>query len=277
MNRLARPRINRASVAYERPERLADVVADDQIGNIILFGGLVVDDDQSRAAVLGHQRKSRRGPDHQRRADRKEQIAMPGKLGGAAHGIFRHRLAERDGRSLYRLIAMGAAGRATQRVEALLDPRQLIRLSAADAAGVSGVSVKLDNVIGREARDLMQIVDILVDDGGNLSAPVQRRQRAVTASGPRRGESRLHREAPAPCLIAGVRAGNEFIERDRTVAGPQPAGRAKIGNAAFSRNAGTRKGNNDGSFGDHVAELFYATAKIRCDHWNNPKVWPRWL
>src|SRR5580692_3757299 len=107
---------------------------------------------------------------------------MPGKLGGATHGIFRHRLAERDGGGLYRFIAMGAVRRTSRRVEALLDPRQIISLSAADAAGVSGVSVKLDNVIGRETRDLMQIVDVLGDDGGNLSGLVQRCQRAVPAS-----------------------------------------------------------------------------------------------
>src|ERR1700722_14515625 len=271
MNSLALPRISQVSIACERPERFSDVVADDQIGNVILFGRLIVDDHQSCAAVLRHQRKPCRGQGTQRRADRKEQVAMPGKLGGATHGILRHRLPERNRGGLYRLIAPGAVGRA-RRVEALLDPCKIISLSAADAASIGGVSMKLDDMIGRETRDLMQIIDVLGDDGGNLSGPIQRSQRAVTASRPRRGENRFHRKASPPGFIASVRAGNEFIERDRAVAAPQPARRAKIRNAAFGRNAGTGKGNNDGSFGDHVAELFHAVAKIRCYHGNNPKV-----
>src|ERR1700726_3251500 len=96
-------------------------------------------------------------------------------------------------------------------------------LSAADAAGVGGVAVKLDDMFGRKSRYLMQIVDVLGDDGGNLAAPVQRSQRAMTASRPRRGEGRLHRKAPPPCLIPGIPAGDEFIERNRAVAGPQSA------------------------------------------------------
>src|SRR6185312_6753561 len=182
------------------------------------------------------------------------------------HRLFRHRLPERDGGGLYRVIAMGAVGRTTDRVEALPDPRQVISFSAADAAGISGISMKLDNVIGSKTRNLMQIVDILGDDAGNLSGLVQRSQRTVTAPRPRRGKSRFHCKTPPPGLVAGVRTDDEFIERDRTVTSPQSAGRAKIGNAAFRRNASTGKRNNDGGFGDHVAELFHATAKVRCDH-----------
>src|ERR1700682_6031654 len=52
MNSLAQPRINQASITHEWPKRLPDIVPYDQIGNVILFGGLVVDDHQSGAAIL---------------------------------------------------------------------------------------------------------------------------------------------------------------------------------------------------------------------------------
>ena len=108
----------------------------------------------------------------------------------------------------------------------------------------------------------MQIVDVLGDDGRNFAGLVQRSERAVTASRPRRGERRLHRKAPPPRLVPGTRAGDEFVERDRAVARPQSAGRAEIGNSAFGRNAGAGEGNDGGRLGDHVAELFHAAAKI---------------
>ena len=107
---------------------------------------------------------------------------MLGKLGGAAHLVFRHRLPERNGRSLHRLIAGGAVWRTAARLEALLDPRKIVSLSAADTAGVGGVAVQFDDVIRREARYLMQIVDVLGDDSGNLAGFVKRGERAMTAS-----------------------------------------------------------------------------------------------
>jgi len=82
----------------------------------------------------------------------------------------------------------------------------------------------------------------------------------------RLGESRFHRKAAAPGFVPRISARDEFIERDRAVAGPQSARRTKIGNAAFGRNAGASEGQNGGGLGDHVAELFHAAAKIRCDH-----------
>jgi hypothetical protein len=84
--------------------------------------------------------------------------------------------------------------------------------------------VKLDDVIGREARGLVQIVDVLGDDGGNFAGPVQRGERAVTASGLGCGKCRLHRKSPPPGFRPRIGAGDEFIERDRAVAGPQSAG-----------------------------------------------------
>src|SRR6266478_8229689 len=143
---------------------------------------------------------------------------------GAAHRLFRHRLSERDGGGLDRLVADGAVGRTADFVEALLDPGKIVSLSTADAAGVSGIAVEFDDVLGCETRCLMQIVDVLGDDGRNLAGPVERGQRAVATSRLCSGECRLHREAPPPSLVAGVWTGDKFVERNRAVAGPQSAG-----------------------------------------------------
>src|SRR5258708_34957300 len=99
---------------------------------------------------------------------------MPGKFRGAAHRVVRHRLPEGDGGSFYRLLADSAVGRAADFVEAPLDPGKIVSLPAADAAGVSGVAVKLNDVLGREARYLMQIVDGLRDAGGVLAGHGER-------------------------------------------------------------------------------------------------------
>src|SRR5258705_4823215 len=137
-------------------------------------------------------------------------------LSSAAHLIFRHRLPERDGGGFHRLIADGAVRCSARRVEALLDPGKIVSLSATDAAGVGGITMQFDDVIGREARYLMQIVDVLGDDGGEPARFIEPSQRAMAASRLCRGEGRLHRKAPPPCLVPRVLAGGEFIQWDRT-------------------------------------------------------------
>ncbi len=122
--------------------------------------------------------------------------------------------------------------------------------------------MKLDHMLGGKTRVLMQVVDVLGENGGNLAGFIERCQRAVAAARPGRGKGRLHRKAPPPCFVAGVLAGDEFIVWDRPVAGPHAAGRTEIGNAGFGGDAGAGKRNNDFRLGDHVAKLFHAAAKI---------------
>jgi hypothetical protein len=47
MNRLAHWRINWTSVVHKWPERIADIMADHEVGDFVLFGWLPVDDDQA--------------------------------------------------------------------------------------------------------------------------------------------------------------------------------------------------------------------------------------
>ena len=121
--------------------------------------------------------------------------------------------------------------------------------------------MQLDHVVGLEAGYLMQIVDVLGDDRGDLAGLVERGQRPVPAAGLRRGKGRLHRKAPPPGFVPRLGTCDEFVERDRAIAGPQPARRAEVGNTAFGRNAGAGEGNDTGCLGDHVAEAL----RRRCE------------
>src|ERR1700759_4157820 len=112
----------------------------------------------------------------------------------------------------------------------------------------------------------MEIINVLRDDRRNFTRPVERGERAVTASRSSRRKCRLHGKAPTPRLIARVRAGDEFIKGDRTVASPQSAWRSEIRNAAFGRDAGAGKGHYVRRLGDHVAEFLQPAAKVRCNH-----------
>src|SRR5215216_1653263 len=141
MNRLAQPRISWRSIAYKRSERFPDVETDYQIGGVVLFGRFVIDNDQLRAAVPGHQRKTCGGPNDQRRSDRQEQVALLSQFSGAAHCVFRHRLSERDRRGLHRILAEGAVGGIAGFFETRFYPRKIIGMSATDAAGIGGVAM----------------------------------------------------------------------------------------------------------------------------------------
>ena len=98
--------------------------------------------------------------------------------------------------------------------------------------------MQLDDVFGRDARGLMQIVDVLRHHRRHLAGAIEASQRPMAA--PRLGLAELvaHGEAAPPGFVARFLAGQELVERDRPVLGPNPARRAEIGDAAFGRDAG---------------------------------------
>src|SRR3954467_3323305 len=146
---------------------------------------------------------------------------MLGKFGGATHRVFGHRLAERDGGGLDRFVADSAVRGAAASFKAPLDPAKIVIPAATDATRIRGIAVEFYDMLCGEPRHLMQIVDILGDDGRNLAGPVQRSQSAMTASRPRLRKHRLHCKSPPPCFCPGIRTGHEFVERDRAVTRPQ--------------------------------------------------------
>src|ERR1700722_911743 len=116
----------------------------------------------------------------------------------------------------------------------------------------------------------MEIVDVLGDDGGNLAGAIEARQRPV--SPPRPGVAELvgHGEAAPPGFVARLLAGQELVVRDRLVLGPKAPRRTEIRDAAFGRNAGPRKWDNDPSLVDQVLEVGLGGIEIGCDHPSDP-------
>ncbi len=262
---LARPQIIRSINCHERVRMRADVETQNEIGKIVLIGRLIVEDHEACADVLGKHRKPGRGPDHQRGADRDQQIATCCQRLGATHRDFRHRLAERDRRGLDRIVA-GRAGRrdAARGVELLPHPVDLVALAAADAARVARIAVQFDHVVRRDTRTLMQIVDILRDHARHFSGAIQRGDGAMAASRFRRSERRLHREAPLPGFVARLLAGDELVEGNRPALASSRCRPANGSRECRIRSRCRRRGegNDFGRLRDHLAKLFDPAAKV---------------
>src|SRR5205807_10652757 len=124
--------IETQSSGNEGSKHGTDVLAHDEVRHVIEFRRVAIDNRQLRAVALGHEGKSGRRPHHEGRSDRQEQVAGRRQVFGAAHGGFRHGLAERDGRRLY-ISAAAAVGRATARLrQALAHPGQVVALGAVE-------------------------------------------------------------------------------------------------------------------------------------------------
>ena len=108
-------------------------------------------------------------------------------------------------------------------------------MRAVEAQRVGGIAVQFDDVMRGNAGGLMKVVDILRHQAWDFAGAIEAGERAVTAPGPGLGETFLHDKAAAPGLVAHMAIGHECVERDRLVFGPQAAGRAEIGDAAFGR------------------------------------------
>src|SRR5215216_458885 len=112
----------------------------------------------------------------------------------------------------------------------------------------------------------MQIVDVLRDDARRPPHPVQRGERAMAASRPGCAELLLHGKTPAPGFVAHLLTGQECVERDRLVLRPQPAGGAKIGDAALGGNPGPGEG-DDGLRGiEELPQRLDGGLQIGCNH-----------
>src|SRR5437016_8484657 len=95
----------------------------------------------------------------------------------------------------------------------------------------------------------MQVVDVLRDYPRCLAGPVEAGEREVPAPRLGCGELRVHSKAPTPGFVAHLLTGEEFVERDRAVFRPEPAGRSEVGNATLRGNSGA------GERRDHARRL----------------------
>src|SRR4030081_2087831 len=88
----------------------------------------------------------------------------------------------------------------------------------------------------------------------------------MSAPGLRGGKMRIHGETPPPSLVSHLLAGEELIERDRPVLGPEPARRPEVGYAALRRNAGASEGSDDAGAIHQFLQMIDGGLQIRRDH-----------
>src|SRR5580700_8352053 len=131
-----------------------------------------------------------------------------------------------------------AAGRTIGRaavcgLHPLAHPGQLVAVGAIQARRIGRVAVQFDNMFGRDARSLMEIVYVLGDYARHFAHAVKAGQRPMTSSRLGVAELVAHGEAAPPRLVARFLARQEFVEWDGTVLGPKAARGTKVRDTAF--------------------------------------------
>src|SRR5580700_2301138 len=148
----------------------------------------------------------------------------------------------------------------------LAHPGQLVSVGAIQTRRIGRIAVQLDNMFGRNAGRLMEIIDILGDYGGHLARTVKAGERAM--SPPRLGiaELVLHGEATPPGFVTRFLAREELVEWDRPVLGPKSTRGAEVRDTAFSRDARAGKWHDRGCLVYHLVKTRYGGTEIRSDH-----------
>ena len=108
----------------------------------------------------------------------------------------------------------------------------------------------------------MQAVDVLGDDVRDVAARDELRAMADVPGAGLRLADRLadHQETP-PGFKPRLLRGEEILELDRLVFGPEAAGRAEVRNAGFGRDACTREDHRAACALDHARQFFYVSLK----------------
>src|SRR6185312_15848129 len=91
----------------------------------------------------------------------------------------------------------------------------LVAPVALQALGVRRIAVQFDDVVRRNPRGLMQIIDVLGYHRRHLAAAVEARECAMSPARTRILETVLHGEPPTPGLLTHLAAGAEIVEIDR--------------------------------------------------------------
>ena len=105
--------------------------------------------------------------------------------------------------------------------------------AAVEAFGVGRIAVNLDNLVIRHTGFLMQIVDILRDDRGHLSALYKICNGVMARIRGRADPARRAIEHARPGFAALVAGSNEVLIINRLHLAPDAARAAEIGNPAF--------------------------------------------
>ena len=102
-------------------------------------------------------------------------------------------------------------------------------LLASKAGRICAVAMQLDHLVVGKAGRLMQSVDILCDDGRHFPRPDKRGYSEMSPCRLGVPIKIVHHEFPPPRFAPGFRTLKKGLKRNRLVAHPRRAGRAKIG------------------------------------------------
>src|SRR5262249_31932574 len=156
----------------------------------------------------------------------------------AAHRVFGHGLAKGDGCGLDVTSALRTNWRlSARRIEFLPDPGQFVAQVALQTQRMHVVAVQLDDMVGRDAGTLVEVVDVLRDNASRLTHPIDARKREMPAARSCSGEVLVHGEAATPSLVTHFLTGQKIVELNRFHSRPNASRGTKIRDAAFGRNA----------------------------------------
>jgi len=147
----------------------SDFEIEDEVGDGVHVGGVAIEYDEFRAVLFCDAWETGGWKNDEGGADGDEEIGGEGFFLCAAHGFFGHGLAEGDGGSLDDAFAVIADGEAFVFLEGGEDGSEGIAASAVEAFSVGGVAVEFDDLIVGDAGVLVEVVDVLGDDGFGFS------------------------------------------------------------------------------------------------------------
>ena len=126
--------------------------------------------------------------------------------------------------------------------------------------------MQLDHAFGSKARGLMQVIDVLRDQRGDLAGAMQGGQSLMSTARTCGCKTRFHGEPPAPSLVTHILTGDKLVVRDRAVFGPKPARRPKVRDPALGGDPRAGKRDNDGRLIDQSSQTIDGGLEIGRDH-----------
>ncbi len=198
-----------------------------------------VHDHQPSARFLGVDRHVGRRVHDERGSHYQEHAGCRGAPLGLLHRQRRHGLPEEDGVGLDDPATGGTSRHVLPGLQPLLDRVPRDTGATVEAAHASRVAVQLDDLLGRDARPLVQVVDVLGHDAVQESEPIEGSDGLVGRVRPGTPDRPVQLPTHRPVPPAPLGRGHEALVGEvlGTVAGPDPGRAAEVRNAGFGGDA----------------------------------------
>jgi hypothetical protein len=233
----------------------------DEVGDPVEFRRVAIEDHEARALAFREDRKGGCGIHDQRRSDGQEEIAGFRELPGMPHCRLGHGLTERDRGRFHDPSASRTHWRVACNLELNPDRCEFVAQSAGETGRVGSIPMQLDNLFRRDARGLVESVDVLSDDRGHLPALHEGRERDMPATRQCAATLVVDGEFPVPGFTPRLLAAEKCVERNRLVPSPGAARRTKIGNSALGGDPCTREAENRSAPREEILECGNVTRR----------------